>query len=171
MASPDNRKSKRRVRVKSSAANSPEIGEITHYFANIKVAVVKVTGQGLRLGDKINIKGKATDLLQKVESMQIESVDVKAAKKGESGGAWQAPGSVGRDDLPLLVRCDGGGGIPGQCNLAGESELPGLVGKQPDESLASAATGCLANVGIPVESESSGAAGKVSGHQAHRGAG
>ncbi|MBZ0166115.1 MAG: hypothetical protein K8I00_04850 [Candidatus Omnitrophica bacterium] len=72
------------------------MGEITHYFANIKVAVVKVTGHGLRLGDKINIKGKATDLLQKVESMQIESVDVKAAKKGQLVGLKLAkPARVG----------------------------------------------------------------------------
>ncbi|MCA9393247.1 MAG: hypothetical protein KC900_03500 [Candidatus Omnitrophica bacterium] len=62
------------------------MGEITHYFAKIKVAVVRVTAIGIKLGDSINIKGKSTDLIQKVESMQIESVDVKFARKGQLVG-------------------------------------------------------------------------------------
>lgn len=71
---------------KRRSEDSPEIGEITHYFAKIKVAVVKVTAIGMKLGDKINIKGNATDHIQQVESMQIESVDVKSARKGQLVG-------------------------------------------------------------------------------------
>lgn len=75
-----------RGRRKPGDGDSPEIGEITHYFAKIKVAVVRVTAIGIKLGDSINIKGKSTDLIQKVESMQIESVDVKFARKGQLVG-------------------------------------------------------------------------------------
>lgn len=67
-------------------SNTPQLGEITHYFSKIKVAVVKLSGMGMKVGDSINVKGDTTDLLQKVDSMQIESVDVKTAKKGQMVG-------------------------------------------------------------------------------------
>ncbi len=59
------------------------VGEITHYFPRIQVVVVKVLKGPLRVGDSIRIKGKTTDFTQIVHSMQIESVDVKAARKGQ----------------------------------------------------------------------------------------
>ena len=62
------------------------VGEITHYFDKIKVCVVRVDGVALVLGDKIMIKGKGTDLQQKVSSLQVESLDVKSAKKGQLVG-------------------------------------------------------------------------------------
>ena len=60
-------------------------GEITHYFDRIKVAVVKVSGSIL-IGDKLTVFGPKTFFVQKVWSMQIESVDVKVAKKGQDIG-------------------------------------------------------------------------------------
>ena len=58
-------------------------GEITHYFDRIKVCVVKITYGTVLIGDKLTIVGKKTKLVQKVWSMQIESQDVKVAKKGQ----------------------------------------------------------------------------------------
>lgn len=76
---------KKRVSSRSAAPEiqSPLIGEITHYFSKIKVAVIKITKTPIKVGDQVNIKGKTTDLIQKISSMQIESVDVKTAEKGQ----------------------------------------------------------------------------------------
>ena len=66
----------------------PEIlvGEITHYFARIQVVVVKITKGEINVGERIHIKGKKSDFIQKISSLQIESVDVKSAKKGQLVG-------------------------------------------------------------------------------------
>jgi len=65
---------------------SPLIGEVTHYFSKINVIVLRVDGHPINIGDKINIKGSSTDYIQKVSSLQIESIDVKSAKKGQLVG-------------------------------------------------------------------------------------
>jgi len=59
------------------------IGEITHYFSKIGVAIVKLKGT-LKIGDEIRIiGGESTDFNQKVESMEIEHKKIKQAKKGQ----------------------------------------------------------------------------------------
>ena len=60
-----------------------QVGEITHYFDRIKVSVVKLTQGTILIGDKLTIQGVKTKFVQKVWSMQIESEDVKVAKKGQ----------------------------------------------------------------------------------------
>ncbi len=60
-----------------------ELGVITHYFDRIKVCVVKLTQGTVLIGDKLTIAGPKTKYVQKVWSMQIESEDVKVAKKGQ----------------------------------------------------------------------------------------
>ncbi len=60
-----------------------EVGIITHYFDRIKVSVVKLTKGTILIGDKLTILGDKTKFVQKVWSMQIESEDVKVAKKGQ----------------------------------------------------------------------------------------
>lgn len=62
------------------------IGKITHYFGNIGVAVIELSG-GLKVGDKIRIIGGVdTDFEQVIESMEIEHEKIKVAKKGDSIG-------------------------------------------------------------------------------------
>ncbi|MBP9854124.1 MAG: translation elongation factor-like protein [Candidatus Omnitrophica bacterium] len=65
---------------------SPYVGQVTHYFSKISVVVIKIEKSNLMVGDKINIKGQVTDLIQVVKSLQIESVDVKSAKVGQLVG-------------------------------------------------------------------------------------
>ena len=60
-----------------------QVGVITHYFDRIKVCVVKLTQGTVLIGDKLTIVGNKTKFVQKVWSMQIESEDVKVAKKGQ----------------------------------------------------------------------------------------
>ena len=61
------------------------IGEITHYFGKIGVAVVKLEDV-LKVGDTIKITDGGTEFTQTVESMQIEHQQVQEAKAGESVG-------------------------------------------------------------------------------------
>ncbi len=72
------------ARAKSAASSL--VGEVTHYFSKIKVCVIKVNKTSIKLGDQINIKGKQTDNLETIESLQIESVEVKSAKRGQLVG-------------------------------------------------------------------------------------
>ena len=59
------------------------VGRITHYFDKISVSVVQLDHNLIKLNDNLLIKGKQREIIQKVHSMQIESVDVKIAKKGQ----------------------------------------------------------------------------------------
>ena len=63
-----------------------KIGEIAHYFGKISVAAIKLTDEGLKVGDTIHIKGHTSDFMQKIESIQIEHNSVTEAKKGEDIG-------------------------------------------------------------------------------------
>ena len=66
-------------------AEEKEIGKITHYFSNIGVGVIKLSGR-LAVGDNMHIKGATTDFQQKVSSMQIEHEQVDEAGAGQSIG-------------------------------------------------------------------------------------
>lgn len=62
-----------------------EIGNITHFFSKINVAVVELT-LPLVLGDHILIKGPSTDFEQTVDSMQIDRKAIPRAEGGQSIG-------------------------------------------------------------------------------------
>jgi len=62
-----------------------EIGKVSDFFAHPVVAGVELTGT-LKVGDTIKIKGHTTELEMTVSSMQINNVNVTAAKKGDSVG-------------------------------------------------------------------------------------
>ena len=62
------------------------IGKISHYFGNIKVAVIELSG-ALKVGDTIRIVGgEETDFTQPVKSLEAEHEKIEKAKKGESVG-------------------------------------------------------------------------------------
>ncbi len=61
------------------------IGKISHYFNNIKVAVVELSAP-LKKGDTIRIAGGETDFNQTIASMEVEHQKLEKAKKGESVG-------------------------------------------------------------------------------------
>ena len=61
------------------------IGTVSDFFARPVVAAIELTA-ALEVGDKIHIKGHTTDLELIVDSMQINNVDVKEAKAGDSIG-------------------------------------------------------------------------------------
>jgi putative protease len=63
-----------------------EIGEVTHYFTKIGVAVVRIKNGELRKGDRIVIKGATTNFEQVVESMQVKNREVEIARAGDEIG-------------------------------------------------------------------------------------
>ena len=69
--------------VKTIDPSLVQVGVITHYFERIKVCVVELTQGSVLIGDRLTILGNKTKFIQKVWSMQIESEDVKVAKKGQ----------------------------------------------------------------------------------------
>ena len=78
-----------------------EIGEVTHYFGNLKVAVMEISHE-IKLGDEIHIKGHTTDIAQKVSSMQVDYKEVETAAPG-SDIAVMVEGMVREGDQVYMV--------------------------------------------------------------------
>ncbi len=65
-----------------------KVGEITHYYDKIGVAVLKVSEAPLKLGETIKITDKEGNerFTQEVASMQIEHESIPEAKVGQEVG-------------------------------------------------------------------------------------
>ena len=77
------------------------VGKVTDFFAHPVVAGIELTAT-LKLEDKIHIKGHTTDIEMIVDSMQINNVDVKEAKAGDSVGI-KVTERVRREDIVYKV--------------------------------------------------------------------
>jgi putative protease len=58
------------------------IGSVSHYFGHLSVAAIRLTGP-LAVGDRIHIRGHTTDLVQTVDSIEIEHERVDRAGPGD----------------------------------------------------------------------------------------
>jgi putative protease len=65
--------------------DSLKVGDVSHYYSNIGVAVVGLTAT-LKVGDKITVKGATSNFTQLVKYMQIEHRSVEEAVLGDSVG-------------------------------------------------------------------------------------
>ncbi len=63
-----------------------KIGEVTHYFPHVKAAAVMVLRGGLKIGDRIYIKGHTTDFKEKINSIQLDRVPIQEAGKAQEIG-------------------------------------------------------------------------------------
>ena len=81
-----------------------EIGEVTHYFGNLKVAVLEIDAE-IKLGDEIHIKGATTDFVQKVASIQVDHKEVETAGPG-ADVAMSVDGRVREGDAVFKVEGD-----------------------------------------------------------------
>jgi len=61
------------------------IGEVTHFFGNIGVAIVKFS-KPVEVGVKLRFHGATTDFSETVGSMQFDHKEVEKAKKGQEVG-------------------------------------------------------------------------------------
>jgi hypothetical protein len=58
------------------------IGEVTHFYDRLSVAVLKLT-EPIHVGDMLHLLGHHTDFRQKLESIQIEHQEVTEAGPGQ----------------------------------------------------------------------------------------
>lgn len=75
-----------------------EVGQITHFFSKISVAVVELTAP-LAVGDQILVKGPLTDFEQVVDSMQIDYQNIQSAEAGQSVGLKTSKRARAKDML------------------------------------------------------------------------
>ena len=61
------------------------VGEVTHYYGGIKVAIVKFK-KPVKVGVKLCFCGATTDFDQVVKSMQYDHQDIKVGPKGKEVG-------------------------------------------------------------------------------------
>jgi len=69
---------------KKSAEPKP-IGEVTHYYSHIGVAIVKF-GKKVDVGARVHFKGATTDFEEAIRSMQFDHKEIQSAKKGQEVG-------------------------------------------------------------------------------------
>ncbi len=62
-----------------------EIGKVSDFFARPVVAGIELKAS-LKVGDKVHITGHTTDVTCTIETMQINNVNVTAAKAGDAVG-------------------------------------------------------------------------------------
>jgi translation elongation factor EF-1alpha len=62
-----------------------KIGKVTHYYGNIGVAIIELSGK-LSAGDKVKFGDGEGEFEQTIESMQIDHKDISSAKKGDMIG-------------------------------------------------------------------------------------
>lgn len=81
--------------------NGTRIGEVSHFFGKINVAVIKLT-DSLKVGDTIHFLGRNTDFEQEVTSMQIEHETITVADR-DSEVAIKTIQRVRRGDSVFLL--------------------------------------------------------------------
>ena len=79
-----------------------EIGIITHYFGNISVGIIQLSGS-VKVGDNIHIKGTHDDFTQNIDSIQIEHEKVEEGKKGDFIGIKVAQKTHPHDRVYLVT--------------------------------------------------------------------
>lgn len=62
-----------------------EIGEVTHYYSHLGVAIVKFN-QKVKVGEAVHFKGATTDFVENISSIQFDHKDIDEAKKGQEVG-------------------------------------------------------------------------------------
>lgn len=68
------------------APQGEEIGVVTHYFSNPRVAVLKIKKGKIEVGDSLAFRGHTTNFKQKIESLQIDHKPVQSAARGKEVG-------------------------------------------------------------------------------------
>ena len=62
------------------------IGKVVHYYDKLGVAIVDLSGGGLKVGEEVKFKRGDEEFKQKIESLQVEHESVESVKKGDSFG-------------------------------------------------------------------------------------
>ncbi|MGH8681686.1 MAG: EF-Tu/IF-2/RF-3 family GTPase, partial [Burkholderiales bacterium] len=62
------------------------IGIVTHHYAHVSVAIVRLESGSLRVGDTIHIRGHTTDFSQRVQSIEVEHQPVSEVGPNDDFG-------------------------------------------------------------------------------------
>lgn len=79
------------------------VGKVEKFFGKIGVAAIKITAGELKAGDRIKIKGHATDFEQTVDSMQVEHAVVQKVGVGDEVGI-KVKDKVHENDTVYVVK-------------------------------------------------------------------
>lgn len=66
-------------------AEEKVIGEVTHYYSHLEVAIVKFNRK-VKVGETVHFKGHTTDFTETINSIQYDHKDVEEAKSGQEVG-------------------------------------------------------------------------------------
>ncbi len=66
-------------------AKNKTLGEVTHFYGHLGVAVVKFDSS-VSVGDTVHFKGATTDFTQTIKSMQFDHKEIDKASKGKEVG-------------------------------------------------------------------------------------
>jgi len=86
------------------AASIEPVGRVTAFFPKPSAAVIQLTAT-LRVGEIVHIKGRTTDLVQPVGSLQIAKRPVQQAEAGQVVGLVVA-GKCRRRDVVYRLNDD-----------------------------------------------------------------
>ena len=76
------------------------VGEVTHYYGNLGVAIVKFY-QDMPVGKNVTFQGATTDFSQDLSSMELDHKSVQTAPSGKEIGI-KAKGKVREGDKVYL---------------------------------------------------------------------
>src|SRR5438132_11024541 len=76
----------RRTHASAMPLERKKVGEVFHFYTKIGVAAIRVTEDGIAIGDTVQIQGPSTNLEQTVEALQIEHAVVSRAGPGQEVG-------------------------------------------------------------------------------------
>src|SRR2546425_7582043 len=76
----------RRTHASAMPLERKKVGEVFHFYTKIGVAAIRVTNDGIAIGDTVQIQGPSTNLEQTVEALQIEHALVSRAGPGQEVG-------------------------------------------------------------------------------------
>lgn len=78
------------------------VGTVTHFYSHLSVAAIQLR-ERLAVGDRVHIKGHTTELVQTVESMEIEHQEVQEALPGQDVAIQVAEHVREHDQIFLVI--------------------------------------------------------------------
>src|SRR2546421_7268118 len=73
----------RRTHASAMPLERKKVGEVFHFYGKIGVAAIRLTDDGIAIGDTVQIQGPSTNLEQTVDTLQIEHAVVSRAEPGQ----------------------------------------------------------------------------------------
>ncbi len=95
-------KPKRKKTFSPAAKKEKPIGRVTHYFGNIRVAIIKCKAP-IAVGARLKFKGATTDFEEVLKSMQYEHKPITRSKKNQEVGV-KVKGKTREGDLVFAVK-------------------------------------------------------------------